>query len=142
MRMLRRGSSPIELSQAVAIGTLTGIFPIIGLSTVVCLGFGRLFKLNLPIMVAVSYLMLPVQIVMVYMFVQIGTLLLPLSYPMDYAFFKTLMEKDLMIIIHTLGYNLVAAVLSWLVFSFLLYFPLTNFLKWMAIRWHRRISAV
>lgn len=140
--MLRRGSSPIELSKAVALGALTGLFPIIGLSTLVCLGIGRSLKLNLPIMVTVSYLMLPAQIIAIYGFIQMGALLLPLSYPMDYAFFKTLMDKDLLVIIHTLGYNLVAAVFSWLVFSSLLYLPLTNLIKWMAIRWQRRIAAL
>ncbi len=65
-------------------GVVIGIFPVIGATTVLCAIAAIVFKLNLPAMQVVNYMVYPLQIVLLIPFFQFGALLfgvepLPLS---------------------------------------------------------------
>jgi uncharacterized protein (DUF2062 family) len=70
--LLKQGLSPKELSQSIIVSGLFSIIPILGVSTFMIATVSFKWKLNLPIMIAISYLMWPVQILLIIPFIRIG----------------------------------------------------------------------
>jgi hypothetical protein len=70
--LFKQGLTPIELTQSIIISTLISIIPILGLTTLLLTALSLKRNLNLPIMIAQSFIMWPVQIVMIVPFINIG----------------------------------------------------------------------
>lgn len=73
---LAQGVAPAELSRAIALATVCGVFPFLGATTLLNLGAGLLLRLNQPVMQAVNYLLSPVQLLLIPVFVQAGAIIL------------------------------------------------------------------
>ncbi len=69
---LKQGTSPRKLALSTTIGLLLGIFPMLGVTTFVMALVAVRFRLNLPLMLFVSYLIYPVQIFLIIPFVRLG----------------------------------------------------------------------
>jgi uncharacterized protein (DUF2062 family) len=69
---LKQGITPQKISLTVALGLTLGIFPILGATTLLCLGFGLWLKLNQPILQVVNYLVSALQLALILVFVRIG----------------------------------------------------------------------
>lgn len=70
--LFQQGLTPKQLSQSVIVSGLISTIPILGVSTFMITTVSFKCKLNLPIMLAISYLMWPVQILMIIPFIKIG----------------------------------------------------------------------
>jgi uncharacterized protein (DUF2062 family) len=70
--LLKQGLTPKELSQSIIVSGLISTIPILGVSTFMITTVSLKQKLNLPIMIAVSYLLWPVQILMIIPFIRVG----------------------------------------------------------------------
>jgi len=70
--LLKQGLTPRELSQSIIVSGLISIIPILGVSTFMITTVSLKRKLNLPLMISFSYLMWPVQIIMIIPFIRIG----------------------------------------------------------------------
>ena len=71
-KQICQGVSPKAISLAIALGSSTGVFPILGLSTVLGATIGFLTKLNQPILHTFSWLVYPIQILTIPFFVRMG----------------------------------------------------------------------
>jgi len=60
----------LALGLSLAIGI--GIFPLLGFSTLACLALGAMLKLNQPFLQAVNYLMAPLQLLLMPIFLRVG----------------------------------------------------------------------
>lgn len=69
---LTQGVTPEALSWAIAGGFLTGIFPILGTTTVVCLLAGIVFRLNQPVLQTIKLLVYPLQLLLIPFFIRAG----------------------------------------------------------------------
>lgn len=69
---LRQGTSPKALAISTTIGLLLGIFPVLGVTTLVMTAIALRFRLNLPLMLTVSYLIYPLQIFLIIPFIRFG----------------------------------------------------------------------
>src|SRR5438128_669219 len=69
---LRQGASPEGLALTCAMGFFISLFPIIGATTVLCLGAGYALRLNQPTLQAVNYLLAPLQLLMIPIFLKAG----------------------------------------------------------------------
>ncbi|HEV2696066.1 MAG TPA: DUF2062 domain-containing protein [Verrucomicrobiae bacterium] len=69
---LKQGITPQKISLTIALGATIALFPILGSTTLLCFIAGLCFKLNQPIIQVVNYLMYPLQIVLIVVFVRIG----------------------------------------------------------------------
>lgn len=76
---LAQGFTPAALSRAIALGAVCGVFPFLGATTLLALGLGMLLRLNQPVMQAVNYLLSPVQLLLIPVFVQAGAWILGAS---------------------------------------------------------------
>ena len=70
--LFKQGLSPIELTQSILVAALFSIIPILGVTTILLTAFSLKRKLNLPIMIAISYLAWPLQILLIIPFINIG----------------------------------------------------------------------
>jgi hypothetical protein len=70
--LFKQGLSPKKLSQSIIVSGLIAIIPVLGVSTFMITTISLKSKLNLPVMIALSYLMWPVQILMIIPFIRMG----------------------------------------------------------------------
>ena len=71
---LRQGADPWRLSLAVVLAVLIGIIPLLGATTVLCILAASVLRLNHAVMQAVNYLVYPLQIALLPVFLRAGTL--------------------------------------------------------------------
>lgn len=84
---LVQGATPAKIAQAIAFGVTTGVFPLLGTTTVLALGVGILLKLNQPVLQVFRELTYPLQLATILLFMRAGERLfgavhVPLSIPM------------------------------------------------------------
>jgi hypothetical protein len=70
--LLKQGLTPKELSQSIIVSGLISTIPILGVSTFMITTVSLKRKLNLPLMIALSYLMWPIQILLIIPFIRVG----------------------------------------------------------------------
>lgn len=70
--LLKQGLSPKQLSQSIIVSGLISTIPILGVSTFLITTVSIKRKLNLPVMISLSYLMWPVQILLIIPFIRVG----------------------------------------------------------------------
>ena len=72
LAFFKQGASPKALALSSTVGLLLGLFPVIGVTTVVMMALAWLFRLNLPLMLSLSYLIYPLQIILIIPFIRFG----------------------------------------------------------------------
>jgi uncharacterized protein (DUF2062 family) len=72
LAFLKQGMSPERLALCVAIAVVVGNIPILGVSSILCTAIALLFRLNLPAIQLVQWLMAPTQILLIIPFVRAG----------------------------------------------------------------------
>jgi uncharacterized protein (DUF2062 family) len=72
---LKQGMTPRELALAVAIGLVLGTFPVIGVTTLLCIGAAFALRLNLPAMQSVNWIASPLQLILLIPFFNLGGVL-------------------------------------------------------------------
>ena len=70
---IRQGASPKKIALTIAFGLSLGVFPILGSTTLLCLLFAWALKLNQPTIHFVNYLLYPVQILLIPVFIKAGS---------------------------------------------------------------------
>ena len=70
--LFKQGLSPKELSQSLIVSGLISTIPILGVSTFMITTVSLKRKLNLPVMISLSYLMWPIQILLIIPFIRVG----------------------------------------------------------------------
>ncbi|WP_262888706.1 DUF2062 domain-containing protein [Pontibacter pamirensis] len=79
LNLLRQGMTPHKLAATVAAGTVIGIMPALGLTTILCTAVAARFRLNIAATVLVSYLVQPLQLLLALPFIRMGISLFGLS---------------------------------------------------------------
>src|SRR5579872_6178647 len=75
LSLLRQGLSPERLALSVALGIALGVFPVLGTTTLLCGLAAILFRLNVPAMQLVNYLVFSLQLALLIPFIRLGELL-------------------------------------------------------------------
>jgi uncharacterized protein (DUF2062 family) len=73
---LRQGISPRRLALTLALGFAIGCFPVVGIPTALCALLALALRLNLPVIQAANYIVMPLQLVLIVPFVRLGGWLL------------------------------------------------------------------
>ena len=73
--LLKQGITYREIALSIALGISLGIFPVLGTSTVLCGLAAVMFRLNLPAIQLVNYLVYPLQLLLLIPFFRAGELL-------------------------------------------------------------------
>ncbi|NEM98960.1 DUF2062 domain-containing protein [Pontibacter sp. BT327] len=72
LNLLKQGMSPQKLAATVAVGSVVGVIPMLGATTVLGTAIAARFRLNIAATVLVSYLMQPFQILLALPFIKLG----------------------------------------------------------------------
>jgi uncharacterized protein (DUF2062 family) len=136
--LLKQGLSPKQLAISIVISTLVSIFPVFGISTIALTCIALPFRLNLPIMIAFSYIIGPLKYLVLIPFINLGgsvfgtehTLLtfeaIKASY--DSSFWTTAKELSYELLCGTVGWAITAIPLG-IILYYLLKVILTYFDK-------------
>jgi len=74
--LLKQGVTYQKIALSIALGISLGIFPILGISTILCVLAAVVFRLNLLAIQLVNYLVYPLQLLLLIPFLRAGELLL------------------------------------------------------------------
>jgi uncharacterized protein (DUF2062 family) len=133
---LKQGMTPRKLAVTFALGAVIGIFPIMGTSTLICLGLSIVFRLNIPVMQLANYLVTALQVICILPFIQLGGYVfgLPaLSYSRDQLIL--LFQNDFWKLLRESGVVIAGGVGAWLIVSIPLFFALYFFFSFLFSRW-------
>lgn len=116
--LLRQGITPKEVALSLACGVVCGLFPIAGTTTLLCAGAALLFRLNLPAVQLVNYLIYPIQLALIIPFIRAGEFILrtdrtKLSLQQMLAIFN----KNHTQALHILWRLALHGIVAWLVFA-------------------------
>ena len=132
--LLTQGIKPEKIALSLAMGIVLGVFPVLGSTTLLCAAAAVVFRLNLPAIQLVNYIVYPLQLVLLIPFIRAGELLfrarpLRLSLPQMLA----MVRADLPHTISSLWVASLHAVSAWLlvgpVMIFLLHVVLTYLVR-------------
>lgn len=70
--LFKQGITPKQLALSITVATVVSLFPIFGVSTIVLTALAVKYKLNLPIMIALSYVVEPLKAILFIPFTNIG----------------------------------------------------------------------
>lgn len=70
--LFKQGLSPKQLATSMALAFLIGVFPIYGTTSLILTFLAIRFKLNLPLILSVNYLLTPLQLLMLIPFIRLG----------------------------------------------------------------------
>ncbi len=70
--LLKQGITPQKMALSLAFGLVLGIFPVLGSTTILCALAALIFKLNLPAIQIVNYLIYPMQLLLLMPFIRLG----------------------------------------------------------------------
>jgi uncharacterized protein (DUF2062 family) len=71
--MLKEGMQPRQIALCIALGISLGIFPVLGMTTLLCAIAAFTLRLNLPAIQIVNYLVYPVQLILLVPFYGTGS---------------------------------------------------------------------
>lgn len=118
----QQGLSASEVTKAIIVSLLFTVFPVFGVTTILLTLMAIKFKLNLPIMVIVSYLATPLQFMFFLPFIHIGETIINMHHTLltvqeiknafDVSFWKTIQNLLLELICGISGWLLVALPIS------------------------------
>lgn len=72
LNLLRQGMTPHSLSATVAVGSIVGVIPALGVTTILSTAVAARFRLNIAATVLVSYLVQPLQLLLALPFIKLG----------------------------------------------------------------------
>lgn len=133
--LLKQGLTPKQLAMSLVVSTLVSVFPIFGISTIAITCIALPLRLNLPIMIAFSYIVGPLKFLFLIPFINLGasvfgtkhTLLTFTAIKSSYqaSFWNTAKELSYELLCGTVGWALTA-----IPFGILLYFILKEILTY------------
>lgn len=134
LSFLKQGTTPTTLAWSVALGFVMGIFPIIGLTTLLCFIPAFLFRLNIAAIQLVNYVVYPLQLLLLIPYFRLASWLFNTANPFSsISQVQALFQEGFWQAFSTLGWLLIEAVFVWAIFaiplSFLLYAFFYNIFK-------------
>jgi len=135
--LLTQGITPEKIALSLAFGIVLGVFPVLGSTTILCAAAALIFRLNLPAIQLVNYLIYPLQLIFLVPFIRLGEKLFraaPLQ--LSLAQMLAMARADLPHAIATLWLAGLHAMSAWLLIGppaiLLLYFLLSRALRQVA----------
>ena len=63
-KLFKQGLTPVQLAMTITMAVLVSLFPIFGITTIVLTAIALPMRLNLPIMIVLSYIIEPLKILL------------------------------------------------------------------------------
>ena len=116
--VLKSGAHPKRLAMSMAAGVTLGIFPMLGVTTAACAVVALSFRLNLPVIQLVNYIVYPLQIALLLPFYKFGNVIFAPQQTVNIdALKELLLSGRLMQVMTTLAEATIHAAGAWLLIS-------------------------
>jgi uncharacterized protein (DUF2062 family) len=137
--LIKQGVSPEKISLGMACGIILGVFPVLGSTTILCGLAAIIFRLNLPAIQLVNYMVYPLQLILLIPFFHLGNLLFQIEpLPLSAQELITLLRSDLWGTVRAFWSTTLHAIVAWLLVSLptflLLHFVFVRFIKALSFR--------
>ncbi len=139
--LFKQGLTPKQLALSLVVSALISIFPIFGIATLVLTAIAIPLKLNLPIMIVLSYVIEPLKLLLIIPFINIGSSVFGIEHTLltyeaiqasyDASFWVTIKELSFELLCGFVGWAL-TAIPSGVVLYFVIKEILTFFKKYKA----------
>ncbi len=139
--LLKQGLTPEKIALSIAFGITLGVFPVLGSTTLLCTLAVFIFRLNLPAIQLVNFLVYPLQILLMIPFFQAGAFLFNAeSIPLSAKQVIAMINDDLWGALQLLWDTSLHAVVVWLlvgpIATSFLYYILTPVIRKLSGRTH------
>lgn len=129
VHVFKQGLTPKQLALSITISILISVFPIYGVATIILAFLAFPLKLNLPIMIIVSYIVEPLKLLLIIPFINIGRSIFGVEQsPLTFDVIKASYKADFFNTIKLLSFELLCGFAGWFIIAipacFLLYFLL------------------
>lgn len=115
LNLLKQNISPEKLAMTVSVGSILAIFPVFGTTTILCIIFAFIFRLNQIAIQIVNYAAYPLWAVFLLPFYKIGGILFQSSIVnLSVEKIVTLFREDIWGFFHSLGFATLYAIVAWL----------------------------
>ncbi len=126
---LSKGLSPEKLAQSLVVGILIGCFPLLGFTTLLALIAGHFFRLNHAVLQSVNYLMYPIQILLIPIYIKfISTIFSLKDIPIRPDVIVRLFIEDPKKFLDKFSLIALGEVVVWMLISLCSYFILMRYL--------------
>ena len=137
--LIKQGISPEKISLGMACGIILGVFPVLGSTTILCGLAAIIFRLNLPAIQLINYMVYPLQLVLLIPFFHLGNLLFQIEpLPLSAQELITLLRSDLWGTVRAFWSTTLHAIVAWLLVSLptflLLHFVFVRFIRALNFR--------
>jgi uncharacterized protein (DUF2062 family) len=114
-----QGLTPELMALSFAFGFTGGLFPIPGVTTLVCLAFIYVYKLNLAACQLINFLITPLELAMIIPFIKMGDLLFMVKEPLPFSADKLseMLTNDFLGSLVLLSGSFSRAIVAWLLFT-------------------------
>jgi len=132
--LFKQGITPKQLALSITVATVVSLFPIFGISTIILTALAVRLKLNLPIMIALSYIVEPIKAILFIPFINIGESLMGTEHTLlTFEAIKASYALSFWSTMKSLSYELLCGFMGWVITivpaSILFYFLLKKVLK-------------
>lgn len=112
--LLRQGTQPADIALTIALGLTLGTIPILGSTTLLCAGAALSLRLNMPLIMLISYFVYPMQLLLYIPLLLLGANLLDSSLQsLTLTGVFTMLKTDIFGAIQRLFWANLGAVLIW-----------------------------
>ncbi len=116
LNLLKNDITPEKLALTVSVGSILAVFPVFGTTTILCIIFAFIFRLNHVAIQIVNYAAYPLWAILVLPFYKIGGLLFQASVVnLSVEKIVTLFRTDILGFIQSFGIATLYAIVAWLV---------------------------
>ena len=131
---LNQGSTPHELALAISLGVIIGMFPVQGITTLICALIAIIFRLNLVVLSLANYLSIPLMLITIIPFYVLGHDWFSNStFHWGVDELLNLFETDFGAAMSELSWSILYAVLVWIIFlpigMLIIYYISINIIK-------------
>jgi len=135
--LLLEGTSPQKLSLTIAAGIILGLFPIVGATSLLCLGASFALGLNKIFIQMVNYLVYPIQLVLFIPFIKAGHHVFQFAgTPVDYQNLLHIFKTNTFAALGEFGYLLLSGIILWALISV----PLSFILYRSSLKYIKRLN--
>lgn len=107
------GMTPRKIVLTICLGSVLGIMPLFWGTSLICLVFAHIFRLNHMALQSVNYLAYPLQLALMFPFFRLGTWLIPGTAPLTVEMIPTLLQHPAASL-STLAVFALKAVYAWM----------------------------
>jgi uncharacterized protein (DUF2062 family) len=116
LNLLKHDITPEKLALTVSVGSILAVFPVLGATTILCIIFAFIFRLNHVAIQIVNYVAYPLWAILLIPFYKIGGLMFQTSVVnLSVEKIVTLFRIDILGFIQSFGFATLYAIAAWLV---------------------------